>query len=71
MARKRCIFSPRAHQDFDDILNYIGRSDPENAVAFVDRLQSICASPFRQQRATTSSAVGAPLRDDRRSQRWP
>jgi toxin ParE1/3/4 len=42
MARKRCIFSPRARRDLNEILVYIGRNDPENALAFVDGLESIC-----------------------------
>jgi toxin ParE1/3/4 len=41
MARKRCIFSP-PRRDLNEILIYIGKSDPWNAVAFVDRLESIC-----------------------------
>lgn len=42
MRRKRCIFSPRARNDFEDILKYIGKSDPESALEFVNRLESIC-----------------------------
>lgn len=39
---KRCVFSPRARSDFDEILDHIGKTDPDSALDFVTRLQLMC-----------------------------
>lgn len=39
---KRCIFSPRSHKDFAEILDYFGETDADSALDFVTRLQLAC-----------------------------
>src|SRR5262249_5474052 len=39
---RRCTFSPRARKDFSEILQHIGKADPDSALDFVTRLQLMC-----------------------------
>jgi toxin ParE1/3/4 len=38
----RLLFSPRAEQDLDEILDYIARDKPLAAMRFVERLREAC-----------------------------
>ena len=40
------IFTDIANQDFYEILDYIGKDSPENALKFVDKLQSRTKKPY-------------------------
>jgi toxin ParE1/3/4 len=38
----KCIFSPRSQRDFAEILDFLGKNDPDSALDFITRLQLMC-----------------------------
>ena len=53
----RCVFSPLAELDLEDIGDYIARDNPSRAVSFIREIRAQCAK-------ITATPEAAPLRHE-------